>query len=81
MPDDFFQRYYNIGERPLFGNMVEEVEYSVAMVSGQQIKQLIENEKRKRGKFVPVEGEAAITKRLLPSIFRLAKKLKEGLFQ
>jgi len=49
MPDDFFQRYYNLGERPLFGKLVEEFDYCVTVVTEANIKQLIADEKGKRG--------------------------------
>lgn len=48
MPDDFFLRYYNIGERPLFGNKVDEFEYDVPVVSREKIYEMIGNEKKKR---------------------------------
>jgi hypothetical protein len=48
MPDDFFLRYYNIGERPLFGNKVDEFDYEVPVVSRARIYEMIQNEKQKR---------------------------------
>ena len=45
MPDDFFQRYYNIGKRPLFGQLVEKFNYPVPIADEKKIKQLIENKK------------------------------------
>ena len=48
MPDDFFQRYYNIGERPQFGQLVEKFNYPVSVADEKKIKRLIENEKNKR---------------------------------
>jgi hypothetical protein len=48
MPDDFFLRYYNIGERPLFGRMVDEFDYEVPQVSRQRIYEMIERERDKR---------------------------------
>jgi len=48
MPDDFFLRYFNIGERPLFGNKVDEFDYDVPAVSSHEIYEMIENEKKKR---------------------------------
>lgn len=48
MPDDFFLRYHNIGERPRFGNKVDEFDYDVPVVSGKRIYEMIANEKQKR---------------------------------
>jgi len=42
MPDDFFQRYYNVGDRPLFGDVVDEFEYVVPAASALKIKKLME---------------------------------------
>jgi ectoine hydroxylase-related dioxygenase (phytanoyl-CoA dioxygenase family) len=53
MPDDFFQRYYNVGERPLFGKVVEEFNYPAPVASSLKITHLIEQEKRKR-KMLPL---------------------------
>jgi len=44
MPDDFFQRYYNVGERPHFGNLVEQFPYSVPALPTAKIIELIERE-------------------------------------
>lgn len=48
MPDDFFLRYYNIGERPLIGKKVSEYEYEVPAVDSTVIAEMIMEEKRKR---------------------------------
>lgn len=48
MPDDFFLRYHNIGERPLFGHKVDEFDYPVPVVSGEDIYKMIQHEKEKR---------------------------------
>ena len=48
MPDDFFLRYHNIGERPLFGNKVDEFDYPVPAVSREEIYEMIQREKLKR---------------------------------
>ncbi|MBS1618515.1 MAG: phytanoyl-CoA dioxygenase family protein [Bacteroidetes bacterium] len=48
MPDDFFLRYHNIGERPLFGDKVQEFPYEVPAVSGEEIYRMIQAEKEKR---------------------------------
>jgi len=42
MPDDFFQRYYNVGERPLFGEVVDEFEYTVPAASTARIVALMD---------------------------------------
>jgi len=41
MPDDFFQRYYNIGFRPQFGNMIKIMDYAVKVASIQEIENKI----------------------------------------
>jgi ectoine hydroxylase-related dioxygenase (phytanoyl-CoA dioxygenase family) len=48
MPDDMFQRYYNIGERPLFGEKVEEFSYTVKPMSSLKLHFLINRAKRGR---------------------------------
>jgi ectoine hydroxylase-related dioxygenase (phytanoyl-CoA dioxygenase family) len=48
MPDTFFQDYYNIGERPLFGTLVGEFDYHVPHISTNKIAQLIHAQKRNR---------------------------------
>lgn len=48
MPDDFFLRYNNIGERPLIGNKVDEFDYPVPVVPTQQIEQMIIKEWEQR---------------------------------
>lgn len=48
MPDDMFQRYYNIGERPLFGEKVEEFAYPVKPMSNLKLHYLINKAKRER---------------------------------
>lgn len=48
MPDDFFLRYHNIGERPLFGEKVQEFPYEVPSVDGGEIYRMIQAEKEKR---------------------------------
>jgi ectoine hydroxylase-related dioxygenase (phytanoyl-CoA dioxygenase family) len=50
MPDDFFQRYYNVGQRPLFGTVVEEFEYIVPIASQQKISYLINKAQQSRNK-------------------------------
>ncbi len=48
MPDDFFLRYYNIGERPLIGKMIASFEYEVPAIDGATITAMITAEKQKR---------------------------------
>lgn len=48
MPDDFFLRYYNVGERPLFGKMVDTFSYTVEKVNSTAIQKLIDKEMAKR---------------------------------
>lgn len=48
MPDDMFQRYYNIGERPLFGEKVDEFSYEVKPVKGLKLHHLIAKSNRER---------------------------------
>jgi hypothetical protein len=44
MPDDFFQRYYNIGERPQFGKLIDKFDYPVRLCKNEEIKKLITHE-------------------------------------
>ncbi len=66
MPDDFFQRYYNCGERPLFGDMVKEFDYPVPAESKERIVELIEKTKKettdKKGFFESFVTAGAIKK-------------------
>jgi hypothetical protein len=48
MPDDFFQLYYNTGERPLFGESLGKFPYTITQVDEPTIKQLITHERRVR---------------------------------
>jgi len=48
MPDDFFQRYYNVGERPLFGRLAEVFEYRVPAVEHSTIEALLKDSKKLR---------------------------------
>jgi ectoine hydroxylase-related dioxygenase (phytanoyl-CoA dioxygenase family) len=47
VPDDFFQRYYNIGQKPLVGETVEEFEYQVPQKSTNELTVLIEASRKK----------------------------------
>lgn len=48
MPDDFFQRYYNVGQRPEFGTVVNEFEYTIPKASKMLVTQLIQKSKKER---------------------------------
>jgi ectoine hydroxylase-related dioxygenase (phytanoyl-CoA dioxygenase family) len=61
MPDEFFRRYYNIGERPSFGDMVEEIDYNINQVSAIKVAALINQEKRKR-KMQPLFKDTTVQK-------------------
>ena len=49
MPDDFFQRYYNIGQRPLFGEVLETFDYPVQAVPTDTLRRWVERERAARG--------------------------------
>ena len=49
MPDDFFLKYYNIGERPHIGEMVDRFSYKVRTYSHNEIKTMIDRELEIRG--------------------------------
>ncbi len=59
MPDDMFQRYDNIGQRPEFGEKVEEFNYSIKPMSSIKLHSLINKETRKR-KMKPLFKDAAL---------------------
>jgi len=61
MPDDFFQRYYNAGERPLFGTLVETLDHPVPETSRKELLQLINTERTKRNLPPVVDAEAGTT--------------------
>jgi hypothetical protein len=42
MPDDFFQRYFNVGQRPTFGKLVEKINYPTPAYTADQLQQLIQ---------------------------------------
>jgi ectoine hydroxylase-related dioxygenase (phytanoyl-CoA dioxygenase family) len=48
MPDDFFQKYYNVGQRPLFGKLVETFDYTVPKASPLSIGYKINKERLSR---------------------------------
>ena len=48
MPNDFFQRYYNAGERPLFGTSEKIFDYPVPAVSKSDLAKMIEKERKIR---------------------------------
>ena len=61
MPDDMFQRYYNIGQRPEFGEKIEEFAYEVKPMSSLKLHSLINKEIRGR-KMKPLFKDAAVQK-------------------
>jgi ectoine hydroxylase-related dioxygenase (phytanoyl-CoA dioxygenase family) len=48
MPDDFFQRYYNVGGRPQFGKLVDTFDYPVPVASRINIESKINKERQSR---------------------------------
>lgn len=44
MPDDFFQRYYNVGERPEFGKLTQRFHYNVRARTHNEIQEMIVRE-------------------------------------
>lgn len=48
MPNDFFQRYYNVGQRPKFGHVVDTFDYPVPAISSSELQMRIERELKKR---------------------------------
>ena len=61
MPDDMFQRYHNIGQRPEFGERVEEFAYEVKPMSSLKLHSLINKEIRSR-KMKPLFKDAEVQK-------------------
>ena len=59
MPDDMFQRYDNIGQRPEFGEKIEEFDYSVKPMSSLKLHALINKENRNR-KMNPLFKDATV---------------------
>jgi ectoine hydroxylase-related dioxygenase (phytanoyl-CoA dioxygenase family) len=48
MPDNFFNKYYNIPDRPLIGKVIDEFDYSIKQASPLKVSQLIDREASKR---------------------------------
>lgn len=48
VPDNFFQRYYNVGQRPLVGELAEVIDYQVRIESRIAIEARINNEEQTR---------------------------------
>ncbi|HXH19831.1 MAG TPA: phytanoyl-CoA dioxygenase family protein, partial [Chitinophagales bacterium] len=48
MPDDMFPRYHNIGQRPSFGEKLEEFDYAVKQVSSLKLHHLLTKSRRER---------------------------------
>lgn len=65
MPDDFFQRYYNAGERPLFGNSVKVFDYPVPAAGKEELIELIRKEREIRNLPFISEVESEISTRAL----------------
>ena len=61
MPDDMFQRYDNIGEKPRFGEKAEEFSYNIKPMSSLKLHALINKENRLR-KMKPLFKDAAAQK-------------------
>ncbi len=61
MPDDFFQKYYNIGERPLIGKLVKEIEYPVPSVTEREIRYLIQQAKKIEQGSIPGNADIPLT--------------------
>jgi ectoine hydroxylase-related dioxygenase (phytanoyl-CoA dioxygenase family) len=61
MPDDMFQRYHNIGQRPEFGEKVEELSYEVKPMSSLKLHSLINKGIRSRI-MKPLFKDAAVQK-------------------
>jgi len=61
MPDDMFQRYHNIGERPTFGEKVEEFRYEVKPMSSIKLHSLINKDIRSR-KMKPLFKDPGVQK-------------------
>ena len=61
MPDDMFQRYHNIGQRPEFGEKVEELTYEVKPMSSLKLHSLVNKGIRGR-KMKPLFKDPAVQK-------------------
>lgn len=61
MPDDFFQRYYNIGERPLIGQLVNELVYPVPSVTEPEIRFLLHQAKKMEQGSLPGSADIPLT--------------------
>ena len=61
MPDDFFQKYYNVGQRPLFGTVVGKFKYEIHVASTLKISNRI-NIETKRRKMQPLFKDADVQK-------------------
>jgi len=77
MPDDFFQRYYNAPERPLFGNAVDEFNYAIKATDATTIHQHLRKEKIKRGRFAESNDTVVFEK---PSPLKIIQKILNKIF-
>lgn len=77
MPDDFFQRYYNAPERPLFGNAVNKFNYVVEATNAATIHQLLRNEKIKRGTLIESDDNMVLEK---PVTLKFIRKILNKFF-
>ncbi len=59
MPDDMFPRYHNIGEKPTFGEKIEELDYEVKQVNLLKLHHLLTKSKRERN-IKPLFKDAAV---------------------
>ena len=57
MPDDFFQRYYNVGYRPKFGELVSTFDYPVPPILPKKLNTLINEQRIRKG--LPIIPKAA----------------------
>ena len=77
MPDDFFQRYYNALERPLFGNAVDEFDYAIEATDAATINQLLRNEKIKSGRLIEFDDILVVEK---PTPLKFIQKILNKIF-
>lgn len=57
MPDDFFQRYYNVGHRPKFGEVESVFDYPVPSIPTKDLKKMIDEQLKSRGFSLLSEAE------------------------
>lgn len=69
MPDDFFQRYYNVGKRPLFGELSSVFEYSVPQMDYRELVNKVNRERQIRKLPIITKEETRGWKRLISKLF------------